>query len=201
MTTMIETRLPEALQGLIDARLDTIDRMLLGRLPRSERLAIVGQVEDQLHEMLGEHQSDDWSREDVLNVLARLDPPEAYLPDPDEPGATATAIPSARPAPPRRSATAPPSRLGGVLGIISLVIAVFGLPVNYVFAELIGGLTSFLFGCGFVIVAVLILAIVGLVQSVLHRDAGGWRLAGLVLNIVALVVGLAQGVGSLLLVL
>ena len=75
------TQVTESLQTLIDSRLDTIDRMLLGRLPRSERLEVVREVEGQIHELLGERGSDDLTREDVLAVLARLDPPEAYLPE------------------------------------------------------------------------------------------------------------------------
>jgi hypothetical protein len=55
--------------------------MLLGRLPRSERVEIVREVESQIFELLGERNSDELTREDVLAVLARLDPPEAYLPD------------------------------------------------------------------------------------------------------------------------
>ena len=74
-------QLSTALQTLIDSRLDTIDRMLLGRVGRGERLAIVREVESQIDELLGERETDEVSREDVLAVLGRLDPPEAYLPD------------------------------------------------------------------------------------------------------------------------
>src|SRR6516225_3753958 len=81
MSTITTVRVPETLQPLIDSRLDTIDRMLLGRLPRSERLEVVREVEGQIQELLGERGSDDLTREDVLAVLARLDPPEAYLPE------------------------------------------------------------------------------------------------------------------------
>ena len=45
MATITSVRIPESLQTLIDSRLDTIDRMLLGRLPRSERLEITREVE------------------------------------------------------------------------------------------------------------------------------------------------------------
>ena len=38
--TVAPVRLPESLQALIDARLDTVDRMLLGRVPRPDRMAI-----------------------------------------------------------------------------------------------------------------------------------------------------------------
>ena len=93
MTTITSVQVPELLQALIDSRLDTIDRMLLGRLPRSERLEIVREVESQIFELLQERCSDEPTREDVLAVLARLDPPEAYLPEEleREPGAPSTA--------------------------------------------------------------------------------------------------------------
>ena len=75
------TQIAESLQTLIDSRLDTIDRMLLGRLPRSERLEIVREVEGQIHELLGERGSDELTREDVLAVLARLDLRAGYETD------------------------------------------------------------------------------------------------------------------------
>ena len=81
MATITSVQVPELLQTLIDSRLDTIDRMLLGRLPRAERLEIVREVESQIFELLQERISDEPTREDVLAVLARLDPPEAYLPE------------------------------------------------------------------------------------------------------------------------
>ena len=81
MTTITSVQVPELLQALIDSRLDTIDRMLLGRLPRAERLEMVREVESQIFELLQERCSDEPTREDVLAVLARLDPPEAYLPE------------------------------------------------------------------------------------------------------------------------
>ena len=87
MTVATDQRiyLSESLQCLIDSRLDTIERMLLGRVARAERLAIVREVESQIHELLSERETDELSREDVLSVLARLDPPEAYLPEEDSP--------------------------------------------------------------------------------------------------------------------
>src|SRR6516165_7522594 len=78
-------QLSESLQALVDARLDTIDRMLLGRTTRSDRLAIVREVESQLFELLHEQGRDELTREDVLAVLSRIDPPEAYLPDEEDP--------------------------------------------------------------------------------------------------------------------
>ena len=75
------TELSRSTQHLIDSRLDTIDRMLLGRVSRQERLEIVREVEAQIFEQLHERGADEFSREDVLAVLGRLDPPEAYLPE------------------------------------------------------------------------------------------------------------------------
>ncbi len=75
------TELSRSTQHLIDSRLDTIDRMLLGRVSRQERLEIVREVEVQIFEQLHERGADELSREDVLAVLGRLDPPEAYLPE------------------------------------------------------------------------------------------------------------------------
>jgi hypothetical protein len=47
-----QVRLSESVQALIDARLDTIDRMLLGRVSRADRLDIVRDVETQIFELL-----------------------------------------------------------------------------------------------------------------------------------------------------
>lgn len=79
MATTVQ--LPRALEMLIDSRLDTIDRMLVGRMARSDRLAIVREVESQIYDLLQEGEQEEHTRESVLAVLARLDPPEAYLPD------------------------------------------------------------------------------------------------------------------------
>lgn len=102
MTTA--ANLNDALQSLVDERLDAIDRVLMHTgVPRAERGGIVGEVEGQIHELLsrriGESES---SRADVLAVLATLDPPESYAPEgyrgrpasrrPTGPRASATAI-------------------------------------------------------------------------------------------------------------
>lgn len=68
-------------QHLIDARLDTIERILMdNRVPRSERSEIVRAVEEQIWELL-EGMEGEISRAQVLRVLASLDPPEAYCGD------------------------------------------------------------------------------------------------------------------------
>ena len=75
------TLLDDGAQILIDSRLDTIERMLLGQVPRADRLAIVREVEAQIHDLLADRTPDDTDRDAVLAALGRLDPPEAYLPD------------------------------------------------------------------------------------------------------------------------
>ena len=86
--TVATTQLSESLQVLVDARLDTIDRMLLGRVPRADRLAIVRDLETQIFELLQERDRDagELGRDDVLAVLSSLDPPEAYLPEETDEG-------------------------------------------------------------------------------------------------------------------
>ena len=127
MTTIDAAPLAEALQTLVDARLDTIDRMLLGRVNRQDRLAIVREVESQIFDLLQARDRGSLDRDDVLAVLARLDPPEAYLP---EEGATLEARPARQPANPRAisdPASPGPGRgdlLGGILGIVSAAIVV-----------------------------------------------------------------------------
>ena len=51
MTVLTSPTMSEACQSLIDARLDTIDRMLIGQVPRSDRTAIIGEIESQIHEL------------------------------------------------------------------------------------------------------------------------------------------------------
>lgn len=80
MSTLAQT-LPTHLQSLIDIRLDTIDRILLGRIPRPDRITIVEEVSNQIEEMLARKEKDQPEKEDILEVLGRLDPPEAYLPE------------------------------------------------------------------------------------------------------------------------
>src|SRR3954453_8385437 len=69
MTTVASIRLTDSLQALIDARLDTVDRMLLGRVPRADRLAIARDLEAQIFDLLQECGADELGRDDVLAVL------------------------------------------------------------------------------------------------------------------------------------
>jgi hypothetical protein len=74
--------LSNELQAIVDNRLDAIDQNLLrAGLPRHQRRSIVEEVENQILEMLMRLEADPWTRQDVLAVLAKLDPPEAYVPE------------------------------------------------------------------------------------------------------------------------
>ncbi|MCE9529432.1 MAG: hypothetical protein K8R36_25565 [Planctomycetales bacterium] len=78
--------LSNTLQAIIDNRLDAIDQNLLrAGLPRHQRRSIVEEVENQILEMLSRLEVTEYTRADVLAVLAKLDPPEAYVPE-DAPG-------------------------------------------------------------------------------------------------------------------
>ena len=82
MTTAPLT-LESSLQALLDDRLDAIDRVLLrAGVSRGERRSIVEEVEAHVYEMLSRKTEGDPQRADVVSVLATLDPPEAYAPEP-----------------------------------------------------------------------------------------------------------------------
>ena len=119
----------ESAQVLIDARLDTIEQTLFGRMPRSERLTIVREVESQIHELLAERGVEEASREDVLAVLGRLDPPEAYISDEEPVGAervrrSPVTRPSAVSAPIARGRVDRVAITGGILGLCGLVMLI-----------------------------------------------------------------------------
>ncbi len=195
--TVATTQLSESLQTLIDTRLDTIDRMLLGRVPRQDRLAIAREVESQVFELLQERGGDELGRDDVLAVLARLDPPEAYLPD--EAGETVSArVPSsqraARPAPGNEHRL---SKASGILGLSALGMVLLGVLV-YVLAMLTESVPFVYVAFGIVLLA-LITSIVGTVLGVIARRGGPWSAVGLVTGIVSLVFSLAAGIGGVVL--
>ena len=129
--------LADAAQALIDSRLDTIERMLLDQIPRADRLAIVREVEAQLYDHLAERNPDDTDRDAVIAALARLDPPEAFLPDESGAVTRPTVSPSLLiPKPSVRSGVASSSarpqgmiaaKVAGILGIVSTALLVLAL--------------------------------------------------------------------------
>jgi hypothetical protein len=189
MTTIAAGRLSETLQNLIDARLDTIDRMLLGRVNRQDRLAIVREVETQIFDLLQGRDTENLDRDDVLAALARLDPPEAYLPDEasGEVGPVRFAVPSRAIRPPSEGQ----GRKGlasGVLGIISMAVTVIPILMQLgLFSDAPQSLILIIyFGSIGVIFVLGLLAVINAARAKL-RD--GWAIAGLVTGIIAMFAG------------
>jgi hypothetical protein len=167
--------LPEALRSLIDNRLDTIERVLMqGNAPRVERRSILDDTETQILEMLwteaGDHEP---TRSDLLRVLGRLEPPEAFA------GEHVESTQAARKA--RNSVfrpcegvsiTKPTYSTIGILACVGgLVTLVFNLPAT-VFSylilddEIIGlALTGFLVMVGLPALVLGILYAIALAQS------------------------------------
>ena len=189
------TPLAETAQALIDARLDTIERMLLGQIPRADRLAIVREVEAQIHDHLAERSPDDTDRDAVIAALARLDPPEAYLPD--ETGAVVRPMASVRVSPsivrdwtreltdlPKSKTTS--SLAAGILGMLSLACTV---PLLILFYVMVG---SNQIGNGLVYSVVLLNMLTILISALaiifagIGRVKGPWAITGISLGIACL---------------
>ncbi|MGL4554255.1 MAG: hypothetical protein ACRC33_24080, partial [Gemmataceae bacterium] len=171
--TLATDRLPRQLQRLIDARLDTIDRMLLGRLPRADRLAVVRDVEGQVYELLAERPGHELDREDVLTVLAKLDPPEAYIPEEGGYEAAAVLLPARPAVRADRAAAGKPALVVGILGLL-LIGLVLLWPATYLLA--FAGVESdvvlaLLYGESFLMVGA---GVPVFVLSIVWRRGGGW---------------------------
>ncbi len=199
MAVTASMHVSESLQALIDCRLDTIDRMLLGRMPRSERVEIVREVESQIYELLGNQNSDELTREDVLGVLARLDPPEAYLPEETR----------SEPTPRRGAAVAVPrqashegdpggGKVSGILGVTMLALLLILYPLVILLSEF-GWPTAPIMAVWFgVVLIVFVGSIIGLVLAGKARVKGGWAVTGLVIGIIALLLSVLAGVLGML---
>ncbi len=202
MTLTASTQVPGTVQALIDCRLDTIDRMLLGRLPRSDRMEVVREVESQIFELLAQHGNDELTREDVLSVLGQLDPPEAYLPDEDR----SEPVPRQRHRPslsqPREFIAQRQSRAGmasGILGITAFVMLLLLYPLALCLSEVVHFPYELLMVVwfGFVLIAA-VASITGLVLAGRARLKGGWAVTGLIFCVLALFLSLAAAVAGLI---
>jgi hypothetical protein len=186
MTTIAASPLSEALQALVDARLDTIDRMLLGRVNRQDRLAIVREVESQIFDLLQRHDGA-IDRDDVLAVLARLDPPEAYLPDEDSNADGQPPRPSATPriiTPSSRNARSERIDLAsGILGMVSVAIGMLAAMATLVLGELAIAIIPLVF----------IISLLAVVFAAKVRLRGAWSLVGMVTGILMLLASFAGG--------
>lgn len=192
--------LPRHLQRLIDARLDTIDRMLLGRLPRADRLAVAREVEGQLHDLLGERPANELAREDVLGALAQLDPPEAYLPEEGSYEAAAVLLPSRAPASGRagRGADGKPAAVVGILGLVLLGLVALW-PLTFLLVEMAD---LDVVGLVLLLGESLLMAAAGVpvfVLSIVWRRGGGWAVVGMVAGVVGVTAGLVTAAIMLIL--
>ena len=198
MTTMTAAAPQATQQALIDARLDTIDRMLMDRVPRSDRIAIVREVESQIYELLAEHDPAAMSREDVLDVLRRLDPPEAYLPEDLEDGTARISprpisiAPAPRPTP--QGFSKHEGLISGLCGLLAFsLLAVEGFM--FMLASSMSGDTAFiivLLGCPALLgIACAALAFVFGIRA---RKQGVWPIVGMVFGVLSMPVWMLAAV-------
>ena len=160
--------------------------MLLGRLSRQDRLAIVREVESQIHELLQERNTDELTREDVLAVLARLDPPEAYIPAETE----ALAAPAQVALTSRSTAAVPRSdqrtgRASGILGLAALALVVM-YPGIFMIALTLQSQFLALAFCGVTLAFAFPAGVLGLVLGVYSRKSGAWAVAGIAASLLSL---------------
>jgi hypothetical protein len=188
MTTAVATQLSESLQALVDSRLDTIDRLLMGRLPRQDRLAIVKEVEDQVFELLQERGAEELSREDVLAVLARLDPPEAYLPE--EPVGLEQVPwrrpPRARPVRPARGGDPKVAKVSGILGLVAVACVLLLIPLVWLVALALGSEEVLFVLGGGTLGLTLIGGILAIVLAIYSRMGSAWAVVGVVTGALSL---------------
>jgi hypothetical protein len=194
MMSVATTDLSRSTQHLIDSRLDTIDRMLLGRVSRQERLEIVREVEAQIFEQLHERGGEELTREDVLAVLGRLDPPEAYLPEEEEelrpvplrrsPRPVAVHLQAVRRGDPRLA------KASGILGLVVMGLIVLGCPMAYAIIASFPSVPMALVVGGGVLALSIIGSALAIVLAAYCRLASGWAIVGLVNGILWMVVSL-----------
>jgi hypothetical protein len=122
MSTAMRMDLDAPLRVLVERRLDGIDRVLLAAgVSRGERCGIVEEVEAQIYEMLARRTEESPTRQDMLAVLAALDPPEAYAPEGYR-AAAAAALAADRPAGPQPSLLALGSAAVGAINLMLLAL-------------------------------------------------------------------------------
>jgi hypothetical protein len=197
MTVLSAPALTEPLQALIDARLDTIERMLLGRVPRSDRMAIVNEVELQIHELLGDRDPQLLTADDIVDVLRRLDPPEAYLSnnplagDAQERQPVRRLAPLPAPAAPRPAASRE-GTLGGIMGLSALGSILLAVPL-YLFAAFAESEVVLFVGAAFLALIGVGGSICGFVLSIRGRSHGPLPILGLIAAPLTLMVWMLGG--------
>jgi hypothetical protein len=146
LMSQVAPDLPDDVQRKIDDHLDAVERVLLREnVSRLERRNILDEVETQIHEMLAAHGGEDRAAA-VMEILSRLDPPEAYaserasvsLPPPAATGTTRSFTPrelwrrwrewwSVQPDRPRVS---PPALVGAIWAGLLVLLLVALLPMH-----------------------------------------------------------------------
>ncbi len=191
-TTQTVGTLEDNAQALIDARLDTIERMLLGQVSRGDRLAIVREVEAQIHDLLAERDPNDTDRDAVIATLARLDPPEAYLADADQRRASANrgtqVLGTSRPVASSRD-RAPGStagKVGGFVGLSSLIEVVLGVAMFFIGSQETHPVNLFDFVVLGMILISLLSTVLAIAFSAYAQLKGTWAIVGLTTGIISL---------------
>jgi hypothetical protein len=198
VTAIASAPLSETLQRLVDARLDTIDRMLLGRVNRQDRLAIVREVETQIHDLLQDREPGSLDREDVLAVLARLDPPEAYLPEDfaeSQAGIRPDSIP--RGLSRDRVSRSRTSRTSGIVGLASMGMILVSVAMFFL-GELAESEIILLVGTFGAIGLTFVLGVIATTLAAYVKLRGAWAVVGLVTGILSTITALGSGVTLLL---
>ncbi len=198
--TVATASFPVSLQVLIDARLDSIERMLIGRVPRADRIAIVEEVESQIHELLGDRDPESLTPDDLLDVLRRLDPPEAYLAHQNETKTEPTEFYSVPSVPKSAKSLQGPklkARIGGIFGICSLGLMLLA-PLAYFFALMLDSEVVLLLGLGATWVMGIVCGLVGVILCIQTRRQGAFAIMGLVMAALSLPIWLiACPIGAL----
>lgn len=181
----LATALSADLQALVDARLDTIDRMLMGMMPRADRLAIVEEVSSQIEEMLARKDKEITDREDVLEVLSRLDPPEAYLAEdlaPSQLRKKAGYVTDSPPKAPASTGDGTKTRwLGVIFGMVAFFFAFVVAPIGFILALSTSSEVIFYIFCTLPGVAAFMLGMTAIILEVMNPAKKAWNIVSLAL--------------------
>lgn len=191
MSTAEMSMATKTARALIDARLEAVERALFGRISRTERLDIVGEVESRIDELLRERcgPGAEPTREDVLAVLARLDPPEAYLDFESGEGGRVAGF--ERPVSYARSVSVSEDErlrkhafVSGICGIVGMLAALVA-PLAFFLAVQMDSTLVYLGGGSFCGLTTIVAGTAALIFAGLSRLKTSWAIAGLVLGVIS----------------
>ena len=153
------------------------------------------EVEAQIFEQLHERGAEDPSREDVLAVLGRLDPPEAYLPDEaGEAGPVPPRIstgPRAGRSQPVRKGDPPGAKASGILSLVAMSLILLGCPIVLGLVVATSSVAVLYILGGGILTLAFICSILAITLAVYSRLANAWAIVGLVNGILAILASLA----------